>query len=240
MRYSPIVFCLLTVLLVGDLFAANPDYAPNWAVGDSWKVRYTVNLYRQPKSGEGLVATPSDFVYRYVVTSVGKNVSGEIEHPGNLPNAEKETIAKNIVRIRVIPVGAGSEWILSINLTNLALMQVEEVVRDRSDTIRHGNPFDDAWMAKLQQYSFRMIHDFPNIPSSDASRLIAPKVSGTPAFTQTATFGSGQVTVTMTRTDPASSMEHKTTIVWEEEQKWWKSAITELGGEVKISGVLEP
>ncbi len=220
---------LIPILVAGACVsttrAGGPSYDPQWTIGDSWNVRFTVKLSTHPKvEGPPPDPVPTEFVYQYSV------VEDTVEN------------GRNVIRIRADLDEGGSDWLLTFDKDQIVLLRVEEIVEGDED-LKHHNPFtDDGWMSKLREYNLFVIHDFPKIPKSgvDETREVTPSQSGTPPFTQSVTFGQDQVTVNLTRTDPESSLEHKTTIVWDAGQKWWSSATVQLDANVEVSGVLEP
>jgi hypothetical protein len=220
MRTLLLLFALM-VFTAPASRAVNTDYDPQWAPGDTWVVEFRVREIRRPKQPGPpppavLVATN----YTYTVSAV---------------------TADRVV-IEVVPDGPLRRWRLTFDRSRTVLQTVEQLLDDGAPFL-HTNPFvGDAWMAELAQFHSTIIHDFPRFPDSDTneSRRVQPALSGTPAFTQTITFGADAATVVFSRTDPTDLKPHRTTVVWKQGAKWWSTAVVRLGSQVQVSGRLVP
>jgi len=199
-------------------------FKPVWQVGDSWQVRFSVQLTRRLKqSPASSQLVPQDVSYEYRV--VAKTVQA----------------GRNTATVSVLPLEPGwSQWNLTFDEDEVVLIAVEEVL-PAGNNVNHKNPFGrDAWMAELDQYQLMIVHDFPNIPSNqvDETRTLSAPDSSTPAFTQTVTFSANEATVSMERTDPVTTEIHKTTALWESQEPWWSTIEIRLANQVRISGRL--
>jgi hypothetical protein len=220
---TPSTLRVLAILLVVAALAeaTNPSYDPNWVLGDSWGVRFTVTLAAGRKTGDATSTQPEtrDLVYTYTVTSVESGrvtIVAEPDQPGF------------------------GRWRLTFRTSPVALIMAEELLAG-APPIAYDNPFGaDAWLPELHRFGFAIIHDFSRLPDSDTdeSRLLQPLRSGTPGFRQVVTFGPDSATAMLSRDDPVSDVSHSTTLVWHQQRKWWSSAITTLGDDVIVEGVL--
>jgi len=203
------------------LWAINPAFDPHWAVGDSWTVRFTVQLHSLPMTPDPQPPARTNVSYAYrVVAKVKEN-------------------GRDVFKIQARPATPGwPEWLLTFDADELTLGTVQEV---GPSGIAYTNPFGrDAWLAKVDQYNNLVIHDFPKIPDTSTNQtrqLTAPQTS-TPAFIQTVDFQGGMAHAILQRTDPASQQKQATTIAWRPGKKWWTSATTTLGTGVLVSGQL--
>jgi hypothetical protein len=202
-----------------------PQFDPDWNNGDTWIVQFTVPLPRTHKVGPSLAPPPefADYVYQYSV----------------LPDTQDSNFPSvSIAKILVHSEDNLGDWILTFDRDGVVLLSVEEVV-GAAENIRHVSTFtDESWMAKSNQYP-GILHDFPKITGIAGTRLIQPTLSGTPGFLQTESFpGASTAQVELTRTDAFTSLEHRTTILWDAGAKWWRSATRESGdGNVQVSAV---
>jgi hypothetical protein len=146
---------------------------------------------------------------------------------------------RTVAHILAAPEDEGwPQWRLSFDTVSMVLLTIEEV-----DAAQYENPFGgDAWMAKLNQFHRAILHDFPKIPDTlqNESRNISGGGNSTPGFTQTITFGSGQVTAALSRTDAVSGLTQQTTIVWRAGAPWWSTARMTLGPDLQVEGILLP
>jgi len=222
MRTSSLIICAWLGATSVVHAAPNPDYDPRWAVGDTWRVQYTVNLVRRLKEPRPLEVVPTAVTYTYRVLSVDPQGS------------------TRLARIEVKPDEGGyPSWILTFDVNALILQTAEEIV-DGADSIKFSNPFgSDSLMASPDDFDRLILHDFPKIPSADEQRTVQPQGgSGARPFLQKVTLGTDSMTATFERTDPTENALQRTTIQWQKGKKWWSSATMTLGGEVQVSGQL--
>jgi len=225
MRLQFLTLCgLILVGVPQRAYPINPNFNPQWQVGDSWRVSFRVTLAREQKRASLQPATQrADVVYRYGVLSTA------VEN------------GRNVLKVLARPDQGGfSEWLLTFDADQLTLTSVEEVIPG-GENIKHRNPINlDAWMAKLDEYHLMMIHDFPKIPDTNTNqnRTLNPAGSSTPGFKQNVTFAANRVDVVLRRTDPASNLVHRTSMRWETGKKWWSTASINLGNNVMISANL--
>jgi len=215
-----------TLLLVsGILRAANPLYDPHWTIGQSFHVRFDFQLGANPKTISGLKDLPESATYTYTVTFTGVEAG------------------RNVAKLSVMADQEGfPQWLLTFDTAAVALLKVEEVIAGGNSA--YPNPFGaDAWLTKLGEFTFTVIHDFPRIPDAVANetRSISAAESSTALFTQQVTFDPGTVTALLSRTDVKTGLVQQGTITWESARPWWwSSAEIRLGSEVKVTGTLLP
>lgn len=223
LRRLLLVIALLFAAAPPALWAVNPAFDPHWAVGDSWTVRFTVQLHSVPMTPDAQPPATTDISYLYrVVAKATEN-------------------GRNVFKIQVRPATPGwPAWLLTFDADELTLGTVEELGA-AGGPIAYANPFGrDAWLAKLDQYDEMVIHDFPKLPDTSTSqtRQLAASRSSTPPFTQTVDFQGGVARAVLQRTDPVSQLKQATAIEWRTGRKWWTSATTTLGAGVLVSGRL--
>ena len=225
MRRALLTFCVLILLSVPpSVYPVNPNFNPQWQVGDSWRVSFIIKLALERKVASPTVSTQqTDVIYHYGVM------------------ARTVEDGRNVFKILARPDQGGfSEWLLTFDADQLTLTSVEEVIPG-GENIKHRNPLGrDAWMAKLNEYHLLAIHDFPKIPDTNTNqnRTLTPVNSSTPGFRQSVTFAPGRADVVFQRTDPTSGLAHRTSLRWETGKKWWSTASIKLGNNVLISANL--
>lgn len=225
---------LIIVLLAGGLLwilstcsrSSHPSssFSAGWKVNDSWQVRYTLELSRDPKEASTAnITTQENITYTYRVTE------------------KTQENSRDIFRVTATPATPGwPEWRLTFDVSSNVLVKVEELLPG-NQSITHTNPFGlDAWMANADEYHFLIIHDYPNLPDpmADEQRTLSAPDSHTEAFTQTVQVSGNDARIVMERTDPVTGQPHTTTMVWQKGKKWWREAAVRVGNEVKVLGVM--
>jgi hypothetical protein len=218
-KLSRIVSAIL--LAAGAIQAQNPTYDPHWFVGQNFQVRFDFQLTVNPKVPDGTAEEPESETYTYTVTSTGSNVA----------------------TISVVPTDPQwPQWLLTFDTSALALLKVEQV--NASGNSDYSNPFGaDAWLTKLGEFTFTLIHDYGRIPANGMNELrtISTTGSSTPPFTQQVTFDPSSVTAVLSRTDAKTGQVQQATIRWVSSRPvWWTSAEIRLGSTVQVTGTLLP
>jgi hypothetical protein len=224
----------------------SPPFAgPDWQPGNTWQVKFTIKVGSTPGDASGFHQSDLDVLYTYTVLP-------DVTDPA-YPGVD-------IAKIAATTTVGLPNWRWTFDKNRFVLLRITEFEKAEDLTSRN-NPFGaDSWLGKSDDCA-HMIHDFAKFPLSVGARRIepapAPHIQSTtpqviipysshpsdhPFDEQVSFSGSGAgatATIVMSRTDPVTRSEHRTTIVWGT-AKWWNSATMTLGDKRIVSAVLQP
>lgn len=199
---------------------------PQWAVGETWRVKYSYFTYSFAKDGVSNAPIPREDEYSY-------RVGSESAHPG-YPGVRTAWITAESI------VGLGS-WRLIIDRDRLELLQIEDLATGGRSRV-YSNPFGrSSWLTATGQFP-GIIHDFPAVVPSQST--ITPTRSGASGYQQSVSIASGvgggvYMQSVMKRIDPITGLEQEVSVQWNPGEPWWSRADVSLGGTVTLSGELQ-